>query len=106
MLRVSSLQKQAEDLTDQFSRRIASLTGQAREGISDLAARQGQNSGWLAATLLAFGLGLAVGILTAPRTGRETREKLGERAKNVTDLVTRRESEMTDEAGSKNIGEA
>lgn len=93
----TSLRKQAEGMSDQFSRRITSLAGQARDNISGLASEQSKNSGWLTATLLAFGLGLAVGILTAPRTGRETREKLGERAKNVTDFMTRRESEMAAE---------
>ena len=93
MANASLLKKQAQDISDRYSRQISSLARRAQERITGLSSRQNQRWGWLLAVALSFGVGLAAGILTAPNTGKETREKIGERAKNVTSMVGRREAQ-------------
>lgn len=48
---------------------------------------------------LGLGLGTALGILFAPRSGEETREQLRERALEGRDIVRRRSSEARQHAG-------
>ncbi len=43
----------------------------------------GRVGGGLVSVVIAFGMGLAVGLLTAPRPGRETRKILRERCQSL-----------------------
>lgn len=43
----------------------------------------GRVGGGFVSVVIAFGVGLAVGLLTAPRPGRETREILKERCQSL-----------------------
>lgn len=47
---------------------------------------------------LGLGLGVAVGVLFAPKSGAETREYLRERAEEGTDYVKRRANDLRDSA--------
>lgn len=87
----------AKAVPDNIGRRVTNLASSAGERISDLASDQRQNAGWIAATFLALGLGFLLGLILAPRSGRETREKIGERAKNVTSIVNRRRGDEENE---------
>lgn len=49
---------------------------------------------------LGLGLGVAVGLLFAPKAGAETREFIKSKAGEGTDYVKRRTSELRDTAGS------
>lgn len=104
MISTASIRKQFEGLTNQYGQQLASLSEKARERLSRLRADQGRNRGWLTAVVLAFGLGLTIGILTAPKTGRETRENLSQRAKNVTSILGRRDAESSEETEIGVIG--
>jgi gas vesicle protein len=59
--------------------------------------------------LLGLGLGVAVGVLFAPKSGEETREFLRSKADEGTDYVRRRSGELRDtasdaiERGKQNI---
>jgi gas vesicle protein len=48
---------------------------------------------------LGLGLGVAVGVLFAPKSGAETRELLKAKAGEGTDYVKRRSGELRDQAG-------
>ena len=47
---------------------------------------------------LGLGLGVAVGVLFAPKSGKETREFLRDKAEEGTDYVKRKSSELRDQA--------
>jgi gas vesicle protein len=47
---------------------------------------------------LGLGLGVAVGVLFAPKSGTETRELLKSRANDGADFVKRRSTELRDQA--------
>jgi gas vesicle protein len=47
---------------------------------------------------LGLGLGVAVGVLFAPKAGAETRELLRSKANEGTDFVKRRSTELRDQA--------
>ena len=47
---------------------------------------------------LGLGLGVAVGVLFAPKSGEETREYLRNRAEEGTDFVKRRANDLRDSA--------
>lgn len=47
---------------------------------------------------LGLGLGVAVGILFAPKSGQETRQFLRERAEEGADVVKRRSDELKEQA--------
>jgi len=47
---------------------------------------------------LGLGLGVAAGVLFAPKSGRETRAFLRDRAEESSDLVKRRAEELRDQA--------
>jgi len=48
---------------------------------------------------LGLGLGVAAGVLFAPKSGKETREYLRDRAEEGADAVKRRTGELRDQAG-------
>ena len=73
-----------------IGRKISKVAGSAGDRVSDFASGQSDNVGWIVATVLAFALGFLGGVLIAPRSGRETRKNIGEKAKDVSSVVTRR----------------
>src|SRR5438270_156746 len=48
---------------------------------------------------LGLGLGVAAGVLFAPKSGKETRDYLRDRAEEGADVVKRKSGELRDQAG-------
>ncbi len=83
-----------------IGKRISNVAGSAGDKVGGFAAGQSDNVGWIVATVLAFALGLLGGILIAPRSGQETRKNIGEKAKDVSSVVTRSRLKSAPEAPS------
>ena len=54
--------------------------------------------GRISAFLLGIGLGMGLGVILAPKSGQETRDALGTRAREAADYVSQRGAEVADRA--------
>jgi hypothetical protein len=77
------LQQDVQKIASDFERRIVDLSHEARNRMRGLQARQDRpSSSMIGGSLLALGIGFLIGILTAPKSGRETRNALEDQAKS------------------------
>jgi hypothetical protein len=77
------LQQDVQNIASDFERRIVDLSQEARNRMRGLQTPQaGPRSTLIVGSLLGLGIGFLIGIMTAPKSGRETRQALEDQAKD------------------------
>jgi hypothetical protein len=80
------LQQDVQNIASDFERRIVDLSQEARNRMRSLQTPQaGPSSTLIVGSLLGLAVGFVIGILTAPKSGQETRRSLEDQAKGYSD---------------------